>query len=67
MKRIVVLFALLAVSALSIVVAAQQQANKVEVQRLKDNLFMLTGGGGNTAVFITANGVVVVDAMNAGW
>ena len=67
MKRIVVLFALLAVSALSIVVAAQQQANKVEVQRLKDNLFMLTGGGGNTAVFITATGVVVVDAKNPGW
>src|SRR6266849_3211459 len=67
MKRIVVLFALLAVSALSIVVAAQQQANKVEVQKLKDNLFMLTGGGGNTAVFVTANGVVVVDAKNPGW
>jgi cyclase len=26
-----------------------------------------TGGGGNTAVFITANGVTVVDAKNPGW
>src|SRR5229473_113420 len=67
MKRIIVLFALLAVSALSIVLAAQQQAPVVEVQKLKDNLFMLTGGGGNTAVFVTANGVVVVDAKNPGW
>ena len=28
---------------------------------------MITGGGGNTAVFITANGVVVVDTKHAGW
>ena len=67
MKRILVLCALLAVSVLSMVVAAQQQAPVVEVQKLKDNLFLLTGGGGNTAVFITTNGVVVVDAKNPGW
>src|SRR5262245_10217289 len=28
---------------------------------------MLRGGGGNTAVFITANGVVVVDTKNPSW
>jgi glyoxylase-like metal-dependent hydrolase (beta-lactamase superfamily II) len=67
MKRIIVLVALVSVCALTIVVGAQQQANKVEVQKLKDNLYMLIGGGGNTAVFITANGVVVVDAKNPGW
>jgi glyoxylase-like metal-dependent hydrolase (beta-lactamase superfamily II) len=67
MKRIIVLSALVAVCALSIGVAAQQQANKVDVQKLKDNLYVLIGGGGNTAVFITANGVVVVDAKNPGW
>jgi glyoxylase-like metal-dependent hydrolase (beta-lactamase superfamily II) len=67
MKRITVLAVLLVVCALSIVVGAQQQANKVEVQKLKDNLYMLIGGGGNTAVFITTNGVVVVDAKNPGW
>jgi len=39
----------------------------VEVQKLKDNLFMLTGGGGNTAVFVQANGVTVVDTKNPGW
>jgi len=52
---------------LTIAVSAQQQANKVDVQKLKDNLYVLTGGGGNTAVFITTNGVVVVDAKNPGW
>src|SRR6059058_1742352 len=72
MKRTIVLCALLALSALSIVVAAQQggggqQARVVEAEKLKDNLFALKGGGGNTAVFLTANGVVVVDAKNPGW
>jgi glyoxylase-like metal-dependent hydrolase (beta-lactamase superfamily II) len=47
---------------------AQPQApNVVEVEKLKDNLFMLKGGGGNTAVFVTARGVVVVDTKNPGW
>jgi len=72
MKRTIVLCALLAISALSIVVAAQQggggqQARVVEAEKLKDNLWVLKGGGGNTAVFVTANGVVVVDAKNPGW
>src|SRR5438876_10319048 len=69
MKRSIVLCALLAVSALSIVIAAQQgQAPRVvEAEKLKDNLYVLKGGGGNTAVFVTTNGVVVVDAKNPGW
>ena len=67
MKRIIVLFALVVLGALSILATAQQQRNVVEVQKLKDNLFMLVGGGGNTAVFVTSNGVVVVDAKNPGW
>ena len=72
MKRGIVLSVLIAVSALSLVVAAQQQGGQqaprvVEVEKVKDNLYMLTGGGGNTSVFITANGVVVVDTKNPGW
>ncbi len=39
----------------------------IEVEQLKDNLYVLKGGGGNTAVFITASGVVVVDTKNPGW
>ena len=39
----------------------------VEVEKLKDNLFMLKGGGGNTAVFVGSNGITVVDTKNPGW
>ena len=32
--------------------------------KVRDNLYMITNGGGNTAVFITSNGVVLVDTKN---
>lgn len=72
MKRTILLGILIGVGVLSMAVVAQQgggaQAPKViDVDKLKDNLFVLKGGGGNTAVFITSNGVVVVDAKNPGW
>ena len=63
--------ALVVVGSLSAAVAASQQpAEKpklIEVEKLRDNLFVLRGGGGNTGVFITTNGVVVVDSKNPGW
>jgi len=72
MRRSIALGVLIAVGALSLAVAAyqppQQQGPKVvEVEKIKDNLFMLKGGGGNTAVYVGANGVVVVDTKNPGW
>src|SRR5476651_1723736 len=72
MKRSTALGALLIIGTLSLGVTAYQppaaDAPKViEVEKVKDNLFVLRGGGGNTSVFITANGVVVVDAKNPGW
>jgi glyoxylase-like metal-dependent hydrolase (beta-lactamase superfamily II) len=71
MRRVVVLGVLVVVGALSIGVAAWQRGGRgtqeVGVQQVRDNLYMLTGGGGNTAVFVTSNGVVVVDAKNPGW
>jgi cyclase len=74
MKRVATLTAVLAFGALSIAVSALQQGTPaqaapkvVEVEKLKDNLFVLKGGGGNSAVFITAKGVVVVDTKNPGW
>jgi cyclase len=70
MKRILALAALLAAGSLSMVVAAYQQPQGpkvVEVEKLRDNLFLLKGGGGNTAVFVGAAGVVVVDSKNPGW
>jgi glyoxylase-like metal-dependent hydrolase (beta-lactamase superfamily II) len=72
MKRIIALSVLIGVAALSLAVRAYQaqqpQGPKVvEVEKLKDNLYMLKGGGGNTAVFVGTNGVVVVDTKNPGW
>ena len=74
MKRVIVLGALLAVGSLSVALSAYQQAAGaqpapmvVEVEKLKDNLFVLKGGGGNTGVFVTTAGVVVVDTKNPGW
>src|SRR5687767_13063441 len=68
MKRIVVLTALIAAAAASYVVAQDgQKPMVVEVQKLKDNLFVLTGGGGNTTVFVQSNGITVVDTKNPGW
>jgi cyclase len=72
MTRLKALVALVLVGAGSMAVSAYQQgggpqARVVEVEKLKDNLFMLKGGGGNTAVFVQAAGVTVVDTKNPGW
>ena len=74
MRRGIVLGVLLAVGALSLTVAAFQQPPAgqpapmvVEIDKLKDNLYMMKGGGGNSSVFITQKGVIVVDTKNPGW
>jgi glyoxylase-like metal-dependent hydrolase (beta-lactamase superfamily II) len=75
MRRLVVLGILFSTGALTMSVAAlqapagggQPAPRVVEVDKLKDNLYMMRGGGGNSAVFITSTGVVVVDTKNPGW
>jgi cyclase len=73
MTRVRTLCILITVAGASVAARAVQQPAQqqgpmvVEVDKVKDNLYVLKGGGGNTAVFITANGVVVVDAKNPGW
>jgi cyclase len=74
MKRIFFLATLVTVGALSLGVAALQQPpggaaapKVVEVEKLRDNLWMLKGGGGNTAVFVRTDGITVVDTKNPGW
>jgi glyoxylase-like metal-dependent hydrolase (beta-lactamase superfamily II) len=79
MQRAFVLAVLLALAGASLPATAYlerlQQAGKpllpppgvVDVEKVKDNLFVLRGGGGNTGVFITAAGVVVVDTKYPGW
>jgi cyclase len=75
MKRAAVLALLIAAGALTTFVRAGQaptggqagQPKAVEVEKITDNLYMFKGGGGNTAVFVTDSGVVVVDTKLAGW
>jgi cyclase len=42
-------------------------AQVIQVEKLNDNLFVLRGGGGNTGVFVGAEGVTVVDTKIPGW
>ncbi len=37
------------------------------IQKLRDNLYVIIGGGGNTAVLVTDAGVVLVDTKLPGW
>lgn len=80
MKRSVLLGVLLVSGVLSMVVAAYQQPptgpRVVDIEKLKDNLYVLTSStpgnaatfsGGNVAVFITDGGVTLVDTKLAGW
>jgi cyclase len=76
MTRQVVLGTVMAIGACALVVSAYQAPpaaspspgpKVVEVEKLKDNLFLLKGGGGNTAVFVGTSGVVVVDTKLPGW
>jgi len=73
MRRAVLLGILLTAGAIGI--AAQQppaggqadQPQTATIEKLKDNLFVIKGGGGNTAAFVTSKGVVIVDTKLAGW
>jgi cyclase len=72
-KRVTILCTLVAAGAISIAVSAAQQpppqpsADNITVEKVKDNLFVLRGGGGNTAVFVQSKGVTIVDTKNPGW
>ena len=68
MKRALVLGAVLAFGVVSLTVTTAGQGEMVvEVERIKDNLYVLRGGGGNSAAFVTSDGVVLVDTKLEGW
>ncbi|MBI2187241.1 MAG: MBL fold metallo-hydrolase [Acidobacteria bacterium] len=77
MRRHLVLGSLVAAGALVMAAGVYRQARAqegqqpstaaIQVEKLRDNLFVLRGGGGNTTVFVQANGVTVVDTKNPGW
>jgi cyclase len=64
MRRFVLLGAIVIVGAVGI--AAQQQDKPLTIEKVRENLFMIRGGGGNTAAFITTKGVVLVDTKDPG-
>ena len=71
MKRYVVLGVIVGSGLLTMTLSAYQQPAAapmvVEVDKVKDNLYVMKGGGGNSAVFIGTDGVTVVDTKNPGW
>jgi cyclase len=82
MRRKMLLGVLLASGALSMAVTAYQPPAQppgprvINIEKLKDNLYVLTSStpgnaatfsGGNVAVFITDSGVTLVDTKLAGW
>lgn len=72
MKRIAVLGTLVLAGALTVAVAAQQpppqpSVDNLTVEKVKDNLWIIRGGGGNTAVFAGSKGLTIVDTKNPGW
>ena len=81
--RRVVLGGIVMAGALAVGLRAQQSApaepKAADIEKVRDNLYIITakggggavpgpaGGGGNTAVFITATGVVLVDTKYPDW
>jgi cyclase len=65
-----VLGALVVVGAILVAAGAARQtpsAASIQVDKVRDNLYVLRGGLGNTAAFITAKGVTLVDTKLPGW
>ena len=72
MKRALLLGLILAVGIVTLArVEAQTPTpagpNVAEIEKVKGNLYMIKGGGGNTAAYVTSKGVVLVDTKNPGW
>ena len=69
MRRVLLIGFLIAVGAAGTV--AQQPAGGppqvAELVKVRDNLYVVKGGGGNTAAFVTGAGVVLVDTKLANW
>src|SRR5437867_2002307 len=78
MRRSIALTTLMAVGVLAVAIAqAQQNAAALQIEKLSDNLYIITGGrgsgpqaggvAGNTTVFIATRGVVLVDTKYPGF
>jgi glyoxylase-like metal-dependent hydrolase (beta-lactamase superfamily II) len=71
MKRLAALGSLVVAGALTVAAAQQAppqpSADSLTVEKVKEDLWVIRGGGGNTAVFATSNGLTIVDTKSPGW
>jgi cyclase len=68
MRRILLLGALIVVGTVGITARqGGQQPQTAEIEKVRESLYVIKNGGGNTAAFVTAAGVVLVDTKNPGW
>ena len=67
MRRMTALGAVTAVGLVATLGRPVAQENVAEIDQVAHNLYVITGGGGNTAAFVTDDGVVVVDTKNPDW
>ena len=81
MKRVLVLGTLIAVGGLSAAVSSEQELSQAAIdataiEQVRDNLYVITGSstadraafsGGNTGVYVGAEGVTLVDTKLPGW
>ena len=70
MTRTIALSAMLIASSIVAVIAARQSGSQFApvgpIQKVRNNLYMVPGQGGNTAIFVTRTGVVLVDTKLSG-
>jgi glyoxylase-like metal-dependent hydrolase (beta-lactamase superfamily II) len=77
MRRLIVLTVVVVAGALTIaIVRAQQDPAAMQIEKVKDGLYIITGGrglgtqaggvGGNTTVFITQSGAILIDTKYPG-
>ena len=72
MSRLITLSALIAVGALTVLVQAQADPAAIRLEKVKDNLYVVTGGrqgggiAGNTTVYVADAGVVLIDTKYSG-
>ena len=68
MRRILLLGAIIVAGVVGITAGqGGQQLQTAEIEKVRDNLYVIKNGGGNTAAFVTPTGVVLVDTKNPGW
>ncbi|QQS47449.1 MAG: MBL fold metallo-hydrolase [Acidobacteriota bacterium] len=67
MKRAMVLAGLVLIGGASMLAAGRQRPQvNLEITNVRENLWVITGGGGNTGVYVAEKGVVLVDTKLPG-